>query len=51
VKVDEGRITEMKPFPTTKKELMHAVQKLWDKMDPTMFLRHIEATQKSYMGD
>ncbi len=40
------RITEMKPFSTTKKELMHAVQKLWNKMNSTMFLQHIETTSK-----
>ncbi len=39
-----ARITEMEPFPTTKDELMRVVQEFWDEMDPTMFLRHIEAT-------
>ena len=45
----KGRITEMNPFPSTLSELKCMMQKLWDEMNSTDYISHIEKTHEKLL--
>ena len=45
----KARITEMNPFPSTLSELKTVVQELWDEMNRTDYISHVEKIHENLL--